>query len=373
MILSPRHLCRRLHYWFGVAIALPFLVMSVTGAILSFAHELDPLLSPGLFQPSGPERVISAQQVLDTARADGGAPVMSLQLPDATAPVWVVAQGSGRGANMGVQQETFIDPQSGAILGQRDLATAPLRIAHRLHNAFLLDGGRQLVGIIALLMAGMIVTGVIVWWPPAHGVSDSLLPCRGTKGTRWLLDWHTAAALWPFLLILSITVTGITMAFPQSSRAVLGQPGDGGMGRMGNHPVLAPTTPYPVGADQALDAARQALPGYDAVSLTPAGLDHPHWRITLRPSQGLWLGRRQIMVDARSGEVQAETARDAVALFLAEQHGLHGGASFGLPGRVLICVAGLCQAFLCVSGLLVWARRQRRRASSLPVALPQEN
>jgi uncharacterized iron-regulated membrane protein len=298
---------------------------------------------------------------------------MSLQLPDATAPVWVVAQGSGRGANMGVQQETFIDPQSGAILGQRDLATAPLRIAHRLHNAFLLDGGRQLVGIIALLMAGMIVTGVIVWWPPAHGVSDSLLPCRGTKGTRWLLDWHTAAALWPFLLILSITVTGITMAFPQSSRAVLGQPGDGGMGRMGNHPVLAPTTPYPVGADQALDAARQALPGYDAVSLTPAGLDHPHWRITLRPSQGLWLGRRQIMVDARSGEVQAETARDAVALFLAEQHGLHGGASFGLPGRVLICVAGLCQAFLCVSGLLVWARRQRRRASSLPVALPQEN
>ena len=368
---SFRRLCRRLHYWFGVALAIPFLVIAVTGCILGFGRELDTLLSPSLYHPSGDLQGVSAQQILDSARAGSPLPVTSLQLPDSTAPVWIVSLGNGKGENMGVQEEAFIDPQNGQILGRRATSTAPIRVIHRLHNAFLLgDGGRQWVGYLALVMAGMIVTGVIVWWPPAHGVGRSFLPRSGTKGTRLLLDLHTAAALWLFLPLLVVTITGLSMAFPQTARAVLGQAGGSGHMMMG-HPVAPPLAPYPVSADQALDVARQAMPGYQTVSLSPAGLDHPHWRITLRPDHGLWIDRRQVMVDARSGDLHADAPQGFGAAYLAVQHGLHGGSSFGLPGRLLICLSGLSLSFLAISGLLVWARRHGFRAAS--ATIPQSS
>ena len=355
---SIRRLCRRLHYWFGVALAIPVLFIAVTGCILGFGHELDRLLNPDLYRSYGPNQTVSAQEILETANSGSVTPIISLQLPDSASPVWIVSQGTGRGENMGVQEELFFD-LDGILLGRRLTADAPIRFIHRLHNAFLLGSdGRQVVGILSLFLLGMIITGAVVWWPAAQGIRHSFLPKIG-QGMRLLLDLHTAASLWPLLLIVLVTVTGITMEFPQTTRAALGQTGQSHT--MG-HPARLPATPYPVSADQALNIARQSAPDDQAVSLALPSPDHPQWRITLRPEHSLWVSRRQIMVDAQTGAIQTEAAAAGgfAAFYLGAQHGLHGGSIFGLPGRLLIFLSGLCLAFLTVSGLLVWARRQRR-------------
>ena len=355
-----RRLCRRLHYWFGVALAVPILVIAVTGCILGFGRELDRIFCADLYRSSGPNQTVSAQDILVAANSMSSAPIVSMQIPDRASPVWIVSQGTGKGENMGIQEESFFDPQTGDLLGKRLTAEAPIRIVHRLHNAFLLGAdGRQAVGILSLLLFGMIVTGAVVWWPPAQGVRRSFVPKIG-HGTRLLLDLHTAASLWPFVLILMVTVTGITMEFPQTTRTMLGLSSQShSMG----HPVRLPDTPYGVSADQAIAIARQSLPGYQAVSLSLPSPDHLQWRVTLRPDHGVWLDRVQVMVDAQNGSIrhQVDPVVGAGSFYLGIQHALHGGAIFGLPGRLLIFFSGLCLVFLTVSGLLIWGRRQRRQ------------
>lgn len=360
---SFRRLCRRLHYWFGVGIAVPFFLIAISGCIIGFGREVDMLLSPEFYRATGPDLTVSAQQVLDTARADSSVPVMTLQVPGPDLPVWIVSLGNGKGTGIGIQREVFIDPQSGSILGERETYPTLIRFMHRLHDALLMDEtGRQLVGYLGLMLAGLIVTGLFVWLPPPQGWRRSFLPRRGAKGTRWLLDWHTAAFAWPLLLIVLVTVTGITLEFPQTTRAALGQ--SGGMGMMGMGmagPVLPPANAYPIDADKAMVQARLALPGYEVINMSPAGLDRPMWRVNMRSEQGLWQGRRQVMVDARNGVAHSHAPAEGFgAFYVAEQHGLHGGNSFGLVGRTVICFGGLSQAFLAVSGLLVWVRRRRR-------------
>jgi len=363
MTTSLRRWCRRLHYWFGIAIAVPFFIIAVTGCILGFGHELDEALWPQLFHASGPERVATAQQVLDTVRADSPLPIMSVQTPNSELAVWIVSQGNGKGPGMGIQQETFVDPQSGAILGKRSTYPTLVRFLHRLHDSLAIDdGGRTLEGYLGLMLVGMIVTGLLVWLPPPQGWRRSFLPRSGARGTRWLLDWHVAAFAWPFLLILLVTVTGVTMEFPQTTRSVLGLT-QGGMGGMGG-PVLPPEAPYAVDADQAIARAKELMPGHEVIGLVPAGHDRANWRVTFREENSLWRGRKQVMVDAREGMAHSHAPQSLSAFYVAEQHGLHGGADFGLTGRLIIFVSGLCQIFLAVSGLLVWLRRRRRSAFS---------
>lgn len=363
-----RRLVRRLHYWIGVAVALPFLVIAITGCLLDFGPEIDRLLSSEIYQPSGPERLVSAQTVLDTARADSVLPVMGLISPSDEVPVWIVSQGTGKGPAMGVQQESLYDPQTGHMIARRDTYTNPVRFLHRLHNAFLLEDGRQWVGILGLVLTFMIVSGLVVLLPPPRGWRGSFLPRRGTRGTRWLLDWHTAASLWPFLLVLLITLTGVTMEFPQSSRAVLGVAG----GHMMGGPSQPPKEPFAISADQALAKAVAENPGSEVVSLSPAGQGQPFWRVTLRPAQGLWRGRFQVMVNAGTGDMHSMADDSLAGFYLAQQHGLHGGAAFGFAGRMVIFAAGLAQAFLAVTGLLVWLRRRRRAANALPQTIASQ-
>ncbi len=74
--------------------------------------------------------------------------------------------------------------------------------------------------------------------------------------------------------------------------------------------------------------------------------------------------RSYLWIHAQTGEVLAErdarkqSAGDAVLAWL---HPLHNGEAFGMPGRVLACVAGLLPLLLLATGVQRWV--DRRRAS----------
>lgn len=375
-----RRLGRTLHLWLGLILAAPFLVTVVSGCLLGLAPELDRALNPRLFHPqpgpaSGGASPADADQVLAIARAASPLPVMAVRLPDADSPVWVVSQGNGQGAAMGIQLETFVDPATGAVVGQRSTATGLVRWLHRLHNAFLIDGdwpwpgtswgGRQWVGIVGLAVAAMILTGAVLLVPPVQGWRRAAFPRRGAVLPRWLLDWHGALSLWLFGLIVLITLTGITMEFPQASRALFGL---GGGGHVMAAPVAKPDQPFAISADQALHLARQAMPGKRPMAFNPAGPGNPQWRVSLVGQAGPWRGRTQVTVDAGDGRVHSAATPSLVGLYFAQQHGLHGGAVLGLGGRLVILACGLVQFYLIVSGVVVWLRRQVMRLRQRPFA-----
>ena len=71
-----------------------------------------------------------------------------------------------------------------------------------------------------------------------------------------------------------------------------------------------------------------------------------------------------VIPSAYSGEVL--TLRDpgrqsAGDTFLDWQHPLHNGEAFGLPGRILACIAGLLPTLLWVTVLMRWLHKHRAR------------
>ncbi|RTL25825.1 MAG: PepSY domain-containing protein, partial [Rhodocyclaceae bacterium] len=83
--------------------------------------------------------------------------------------------------------------------------------------------------------------------------------------------------------------------------------------------------------------------------------------------------RSKVWLDPSDGHVLAvrdplrESAGDG---FLAWMHPLHNGEAFGLPGRILACVAGLLPALLFVTGWLRWRHKVRARSASGPRRRP---
>jgi uncharacterized iron-regulated membrane protein len=80
------------------------------------------------------------------------------------------------------------------------------------------------------------------------------------------------------------------------------------------------------------------------------------------------LGPPWVYVDIRSGRiVGAEVPGQGSAgdLFLQAQFPLHSGRILGLTGRIIVTVLGLAVAVLCVTGVVIWARKRRARQHAM--------
>ena len=146
-------------------------------------------------------------------------------------------------------------------------------------------------------------------------------------------------------------VTGVWIAWPQMMATIgLAAPG-GGMGDRGRmapaaHPALTP--------DQALAAAKAAVPG-DAASIAwPTGDDGP-WRVSLATAKG----PTDVTIDDTTGTATIATRRGGLAL--AVRH-LHDGTTLGIGWRVIMVLWGLAPTVLGITGLIMWWRGRRWRA-----------
>ena len=124
-----------------------------------------------------------------------------------------------------------------------------------------------------------------------------------------------------------------------------------------------------IAADQAVSLAQAHFPQATLRWVeTPKGALGV-FRVNLwQPGEpGFRFPRTQVWIDAYSGDVlairdprdpQRQSAGDT---FLDWQHPLHNGEAFGLPGRILACIAGLLPALLWVTGVMRWLHKRRAR------------
>jgi uncharacterized iron-regulated membrane protein len=71
----------------------------------------------------------------------------------------------------------------------------------------------------------------------------------------------------------------------------------------------------------------------------------------------------RLWVNPHSGEVMkvvdAKTFNTARSIVGYNRYSFHNGAAFGLPGRIVVCVAGFLPLFLYVTGIRQWLRMRR--------------
>lgn len=380
----------KLHRWTGLAAGLPLALIGVTGSLLVYRGALDRAVHPELYDVAAPAEPASVTpgEALAAARRENPEPApVTVEVPGGSGSPYVIWHRAARGA-----EKTYVDPNTGRVLGVRPSGTDAVRALFDLHvNFFAGSSGKVAVGILGLVLLFSCLTGVVVWWPRAGRWVRAVAVRVAGGAKRVNYDLHRAGGFWTLLYLGLLALTGSGLVFYGTAGDLL----NGLTGSTGPPPPPTSSPPPEAAAGtgpgalppERLDAAWRDLRGrapeadLTFVSL-PAGPRDP---LSLRfrlPAELHPVGRSFGWADRWTGElirVDRQPEMEAGPRLLHTLYPLHiGDFEMGpIPAGVVRAVwalLGLAPAGLAVTGFLVWYWRGAGEAGgvegSAPSALP---
>ena len=401
------------HRWAGLSTALFLIVSGLTGAVLSWEHDIDEWLNADLFkvESRGPYR-----QPTDMAAAiqawDPRVTVsyMSLSYEEGHSATFFVRPNrdaaTGRAYKLDYNQ-VFVDPVTAKVVGQRDSRAVSLSLRnlmpflHRLHYTLHVPPfwgndrwGEWLMGGVALIWlfdsmvgfyltlpvrnqrrdpgkgAGQAAGGKSWWarWKPAWLIR------RGAGSYRLNFDLHRAFGLWVWGVLVVLAFTSFSINLRQE--------------------IFYPLLSMVSEKSPSVTAQRPAAPlgtvvraRYDFDAVIARARIEAQQRGWTTPMSGIFYNARygfynvsffdraiggdasnmnlsNLYIDAQDlrllgdNEPWVGTAAD---VFGQLQLPLHSGRILGLPGRLLMSAMGFVVAMLSITGLVIWWRKRGGR------------
>ncbi len=362
---TVRNVFYQTHLWLGVILGLYLVMLGLTGSLLVFGREIDRWLNPHLWKVEVKGERLPLSRILSSF--EDHYPKWKGKYTYINCPVEARRPYRVRlGPNSAGQVDVFIDPYSGAILGERTRAGSLYGFLCYLHfYLFIGQTGWMLNGWGALLTLVLLSSGIWLWWPARRAgaaVWKARLSVRTDLGlSRTLYDLHNSVGIYPFVFSLLFALTAIQFAFPESfSKAVYGLTGT----RLPTVPVVtAPVGARMLSIDELLQVADLAITGNIRRVSFPRTPGAP---LIVRKEWDDWNRTRnhaKIAADPYTGAVlSVEDTRNATLARKLVQWciPIHFGIWGGLPTRVLYVFLGLGWPVAFITGLWHWMLRRRR-------------
>ncbi len=406
-----------LHRYVGLALAGFLIVTGLTGAIISWDHELDEWLNPELIHTQSPPatgRIAEpgARTPLDyVAQLEAKYPhVEILLVPLATEPGHNLSYWAEPRFNPETGQphevdfnQIFVDPHTGQEMGKREWgAVWPLSrqnfvsFLYKLHYSLHIPAmwgvdhwGVWLLGAVALLWTLDCFVAFFLTLPARRRSSNGAATPSKSFWARWRPSWsvrakagayrlnfdlHRAGGLWTWVLAFAIAFTGFSMnLYSEVFEPVLTWVSDltpSIWTSRAERPPVERTPPSVSFSDILARASDEAK---------KHGIDAPPGHLFYSPALNVYeieyydpgdghgsggVGHPEIYFDGRDGRVLGNrkpwegTAAD---LFVQAQFPIHSGRIFGLFGRISISVMGLVIAGLSATGVYIWYKKRLSR------------
>lgn len=376
----------RIHRWTGITLAGFLVVAGVTGSFLAFHHELDAAIAPELHRVTPTTHRASLDDI--ATRIEAAHPALAVGYfvfpVDADKALRVVlntraAAEAGRLDREAAQHaEIHVDQYTGRVLGERRWGEVGATRAHivpmvyRLHmSLFAGTIGQWITGIVAALWIGAMVVGLFLAFP-------RLRHWRTAVGIKWragrarlLFDLHRTVGVVAFALLVVTAFTGLYMNLPTVIEPAVAAVSPFTPRPASVRPAGAPRADvWRVGWDEAYASARRVEASHPLAVIGRVEA-RGYYQVRFMPPDDIMdAGTIRFFVDGRNGDVlgrfddRAGTLGDQIRIW---QFPLHSGQGFGLPGRIIVAVAGALPLLLAGSGLWLWVRRRRlRKLRALP-------
>ena len=358
------------HLWIGVGLFALLVPLGVSGALLVWHDPLDELLHPHRFETAGgPAKAPSV--LLAAAREAFGdrATVGQLRMPeDGEGPAIATARLNGEALKPGqrpTQLTAWIDPATGRVLDVANTRDELINIMHRLHGSLLITTpglGRKIVGWMGWAMTVSCLTGLWLWWPRNNAV---------VKGLRWrrspstMTNLHHMFGFWVLVPLLVVSLTGVYISFPDTSKALFGvaewQKGPRPPRPVPPPPLAAPAQPI----DAVVAAASAAMPGLPLASVSlPTEGRRANWRVQFEAGSA---GEPvTVQVSDKDGQVARERREAAAGAARPDDlsrmmRRIHDGQEMPFLWQLLVFLTGVAPPLLGITGTVMWLRRRARR------------
>jgi uncharacterized iron-regulated membrane protein len=205
--------------------------LGLTGSVLSWRHEIDQWLNPGLLTvPANAQKALLAQRPEDLehlltklSETQTSAP-SRIELPEDNQHPIVVWYKLSTDKEKGVSRQLMLNPDTGAILGERYWGRSGFSreqimptIFHLHHYLLAGETGKLILSIAAIIIVMLCLSGILLWWPKARWQT-----LRQALTTGKFVSWralnfrlHRAAGFYFAPVFLTLAITGIYFNFPQ--------------------------------------------------------------------------------------------------------------------------------------------------------------
>ncbi|RYJ03807.1 MAG: hypothetical protein EON47_02710, partial [Acetobacteraceae bacterium] len=196
---------RRLHRWLALAFGAWFALLGLTGSVLVFEREIEAWSVP---HPS-PGQALPLDELTAAARTAG---------PPGLLRIWPGNRFRADFRDEHGRTTLYLDPASGALLGEVRQGAHLVNWIHALHRGLLLGRpGDVLVGLLGLPLLVLLGAGLGLWFKrDALPWREKLFSDARLRGRRRLANQHRALGFRAALPLLIAALTGIGMAFPQT-------------------------------------------------------------------------------------------------------------------------------------------------------------
>jgi uncharacterized iron-regulated membrane protein len=360
-----------LHRYLGLGVGLILVIVGLTGSLLVFVPEIDAQIVQQRFgyvtsqeQPIAPDKLVETVKIAYANHSDwkinqvqmvSNLPYYTVRLkrPDET------------------QWEVFVNPYTGKVMGDRQRETAFFSRILDLHYA-LLSGeiGTIIVGIAALLLFILSITGIMLW-PGWRKLISGFKIKWNAHPKRLNYDLHKVAGIITAAFLAVIAFTGFCWNFYDQTTPII---------------YAATLTPKPPEVTSTIVKGQASLSLSEALRQSDLALPEAittFINLPIEPDTVFEFYKKvpgdsedfnsYVKVDQYSGKVlDLQDGRVAKLgdRILNSFTPLHYGTFGGISTRILYVFVGLAPTVLLVTGFVMW-RYRRRRTKVVFGAIPQ--
>ncbi|MEO8025986.1 MAG: PepSY-associated TM helix domain-containing protein [Bryobacteraceae bacterium] len=369
MFQRTRTILLWLHRWVGLAAALLIVVVAGSGVFLVFENEIDRLLNPGLFYVKAAGQRLPVDQLVASVRqAFPKERVQNVAFP--------ASDGLAVQTMLGTGKRVSVDPYTGRVLGSRPFNDSVAYQLRQLHVRLLMPPvkvpmgkgtrtvpnklGSQIVGWTTVILLGISITGMFVWFPRMAWKLD-----MRTGWKRINFDLHNLTGLYTLIFAIALAVTGIVMSFDAPAQWIYAMfPAQEVVDEEAAPSVELQRGAKMISFDSVIEAARKTFPTAWIYS------------VSMRlPGDTTISGQTRVTIHPYTGEVLSrETSRkeQTAAKIIRLMRPIHTGEVFGWPSRIVMALASAMIVAQVVTGVIMWIVRSFKRKRKTPSPEPRE-
>lgn len=356
-----------LHLWLGLASGIVVVILSITGCILVFEHEIKSLTSPWLHA----ERPANARMLPPSALHRSVQKVFPNKHIES---VWY--HGEHHTVHFSVHESdsmVYVNPYTAEVVAMVDHEDF-FHFIDEGHRHLWMPGkiGRQIVGWSTFIFFLLLISGIILWWPKkwTKTTRDQSFKIKWkARFKRVNYDLHNVLGFYSLLLATLMAVTGLIMSFSWFGKGVYWLTGGDNGPRQRRQPVevSGPAVNTSVqNADLIWHKVVNEIAMYNKDEVIIHFAEKPDEAIyaCTDMTKGFW---RDLTFDPLGLELLPNSTKRLGDLKFADQvrklnFALHVGAIGGLFTKTLYFLASLICASLPITGFYIWWGKKKKSA-----------
>lgn len=363
-----RQIASQLHLWLGVSSGLVVFIVALTGSILVFEEELEPVLYPGFHIVEAPNN--QSPLPLDNLRAA----VVSRYPEQRIAHIAIephaertVIFGLVKGKKEKDVLSVAVNPYTAEITDTRRENEAFFHVVQQLHRYLCLEEtGKAITGVATITFIVIMITGLVLWWPKRKQTRQRLTIKWNAKFRRLNWDLHAVFGFYVLPFTFIIALTGLVWSYKWVNNMIY-LTFDG-------RPQQKREAPANIGIINGASTGTLAK----ITAETNRLLNHPgRIQFTLPESDSLSITVSKANDDASIANVvdflyfdQTDGKLISKRLYDDETKGMkvrrlvfpiHTGSIWGWPTKILAFIVALIAASLPVTGVIIWVGRKFKK------------